>query len=165
MQIVDPSSMIVNATVNQTDVERLRIGQKARVRFDAFPDLELPARVYAIGTVAKSSRFRADWVKEMAVALKLEKMDPRVIPDLSVSADVILQSEEAPAVIPREAITQNPQGQPYVWARVGSRWERRPIELGVMNNTMAAVRTGLREGEVIALEPPPASQGNQRGES
>lgn len=165
MQIVDPSSMIVNATVNQADVERLRIGQRARVRFDAFPDLELPARVYAIGTVAKSSRFRADWVKEMAVALKLEQMDPRVIPDLSVSADVILHSEEAPAIVPREAITQNSGEQPYVWARAGSRWERRTVELGVMNNTMAAVRAGLREGDVIALEPPPASQGNQRGET
>ena len=43
MQIVDPSSMIINATVNQVDVDNLRIGQKANVRFDAYPDLQVPA--------------------------------------------------------------------------------------------------------------------------
>jgi HlyD family secretion protein len=158
MQIVDPSSMIINATVNQADVERLRIGQKARVRFDAFPDLELPARVHAIGTVAKSSRFRADWVKEMAVSLKLEQMDPRVIPDLSVSADVLLESGDGTVLVPREAITQDADGRASVWVRSGNRWDRREVELGLISNTKVAIQSGLREGEVVALETPTAAQ-------
>jgi multidrug resistance efflux pump len=40
MQIVDLSSMVINATVNQVDVDNLRLGQKAHVRFDAYPDLK-----------------------------------------------------------------------------------------------------------------------------
>ena len=36
MQIVDPSSMIITASVNQVDAESLRVGAKAKVRFDAF---------------------------------------------------------------------------------------------------------------------------------
>ena len=35
MRIVDPSQMRVNAVVNQADVAFLRVGQKARVSFDA----------------------------------------------------------------------------------------------------------------------------------
>ena len=35
MSIVDPRSMVVTAMVNQTDAEKLRLGLKARVRFDA----------------------------------------------------------------------------------------------------------------------------------
>lgn len=35
MQIVDASSMVVNANVNQVDVERMRIGMKATVRFES----------------------------------------------------------------------------------------------------------------------------------
>ena len=34
MQVVDTSSMVVNARLNQVDVEKLRIGMKARARFD-----------------------------------------------------------------------------------------------------------------------------------
>ncbi len=58
MQIVDLSSMIVNASVNQTDAELIRIGAKARVHFDAYPGLELPAEVYAIGAMPKGGHAR-----------------------------------------------------------------------------------------------------------
>jgi hypothetical protein len=156
MQIVDPREMIINANVNQVDAEKLRIGLKARVRFDAFPDLELPAHVYAMGTVAKASRSRPDWVKEMAVTLKLDRMDPRVIPDLSVSAEVILESTEAAAtVLPRGAVFYE-GNQPMVYVRNGqNQFERRPVELGLASFVQVAVKSGVKPGEVVALDRPP----------
>jgi len=168
MQIVEPGSMIINATVNQVDAEKLRIGQKARVRFDAFAGLELPAKVHAIGTVAKSSRSRPDWVKEMAVVLKLEEMDPRVIPDLSVSADVILESVEAEAAVPLEAVfygKEEPgkQAQAFVYVRGQKGWEQRPIETGLASNTRIAVLSGLRPDERVALEKPEAGSAAKAG--
>ncbi|MCL4181793.1 MAG: hypothetical protein KJ072_29165, partial [Verrucomicrobia bacterium] len=111
----------------QVDVERMRIGMKATVRFDAFPGLVLPAKVYAIGTVAKSSRYRPDWIKEMAVVLKLEKMDPRVIPDLSVSVDVVVDQVENATLVPREAVQYggagSQPGEAFVWVRNGGAWD------------------------------------------
>lgn len=162
MQIVDARSMVVNANINQVDVERLRIGMKATVRFDAFPDLKLPARVHAIGTVAKSSRYRPDWIKEMAVVLKLDATDPRVIPDLSVSADIVVDSAENTTMIPREAVQYSPAsgGQPaeqFVWVRNGPVWDRRKIVLGVSNATTVGVISGVQPGEIVALETPPKS--------
>ena len=156
MQIVDPSSMIVKANASQVDVEKIRIGQAARIRFDAFPDLELPARVHSVGTVARASRSRPDWVKEMSVVLKLEKMDPRVIPDLSVSADVLLESEQASAVIPLEGLFQDEAGRPYVWLQTSNRWQKRSVETGLANGTVVGIRSGLRDSDIIALGKPPA---------
>jgi HlyD family secretion protein len=159
MQIVDPDSMIINATVNQVDAEKLRIGQKAMVRFDAFAGLELPARVHAIGTVAKSSRSRPDWVKEMAVVLKLDQMDPRVIPDLSVSVDIVLESVQAQASVPREAVfygkpEQGKAAPAYVYVRGQNGWEQRPVETGLASNIRIAILSGLRPDERVALERP-----------
>ena len=157
MRIVDPSSMLVQARVNQVDVERLRIGAKARVRFDAYPGLELPAHVYSIAPMSTSGGFRAAYVKEVPVVLKLDKVDPRVIPDLSVSADVVLAREDQAVVAPLAGIFQDsPDGQPYVYLRRPSGWERRPVELGLKNHVTVAVRSGLRPADVIALERPPA---------
>ncbi len=157
MQIVDPSSMVINATLNQVDVEKLRLGQKARVRFDAFPGLELPAVIHSIGTVTRASRYRPDYVKELPVSLKLTKMDPRVIPDLSVSADVILESEQNTAVVPLAAVFAGEGGSstPAVYVRQPTGWQRRPVVLGAASNTEIAVRSGLRAGEEVALERPP----------
>lgn len=156
MRIVDPSSMLVNAVINQVDVELIRVGAKARVRFDAYPDLELPAHVYSVGAMPKSGGFRANYVKEVPVVLKLDKTDPRVIPDLSVSADVVIDREDQAVLAPLAAIFGEPgAGNPYVFVQQPSGWERRKVELGLTNHVMAAVRSGLRAGEVIAVELPP----------
>ncbi len=162
LQVVDLSSMIVKAKVNQLDVEELRIGQRARVRFDAFPDLELPARVYSIGTVAKARQYRPEYVREVPVVLKLERTDPRVIPDLSVSADVIVEASEAELpVIPRSAVFRDEPGGPaYVFVKRGGGWERRPVELGTGNHVFVAVQRGLEPGEVVATRRPEAARGS-----
>lgn len=157
MRIVDPSSMLVDAAVNQVDAERIRVGAQATVRFDAYPDLALPARVVAIGAMPKAAGWRLEYVKEIPVTLKLERLDPRVIPDLSVSADVEIAAEQAAAVVPLEAVFRDAPGRPpYVFVRRGSAWETRPVELGLVNHIAAAVRSGLKAGEVIALRRPPA---------
>jgi hypothetical protein len=157
MQIVDPSSMVVNALVNQVDSERIRLGQKAIVRFDAYPDLALPARVHSISAMTKAGGFRASYVKEIPLTLKLEKLDPRVIPDLSVSADIVLAAEQkAAAIVPRTAIFgDSATSKPFVFVRNAAGWERREVELGLNNNTAAVVRSGVEKGAVIAAERPP----------
>ncbi len=156
LKIVDPRSMVITAAVNQTDIELMRVGAAARVRFDAYPDLELPAHVYSIGAMPKSGGFRAAYVKEVPVVLKLDRMDPRVIPDLSVAVDVVLASETAAAVIPIEAIFDaGPGTAPGVFVYSGGAWVRREIEIGLASNIAVAVRSGLRPGEVVAAERPP----------
>lgn len=167
MQIVDPSSMIVNATVNQSDVQMMRIGQKARLRFDAFPGLELPGRLVVIGAITKAGGSRAQFKKDVLVRFRLERMDPRVIPDLSVSADVILEEEEAiSAVAPIEAV-QGSAGEgtkAFVLVRSATgQWERREVELGLASHTHVVIKTGVKTGEVVALDKPPsASPGGQK---
>jgi len=164
MQVVDTSSMVVNALVNQVDVERMRIGAKATVHFDAYPDLTLSAHVFAIGAMTKPGGQRGNFVKEVPLLLKLDQSDPRVIPDLSVSADVVLDSEQSEAVVPFSSVFQDQPGSAkYVWVQKGEEWEKRPVETGVVSNIAVAIRSGLRKGEVVALETPHApSKGNEK---
>src|SRR5262249_22468727 len=154
MQIVDPSSMVVNSSVNQVDSELLRIGMKAIVRVDAFPGLELPAHVYAIGAVPVAGR-RPNFMREIPVRLKLEKTDPRIAPDLSASAEITLESEQQKAIAPLGAIFQDsPSAKPFAFVRSGEGWEKRELELGLRDNVRATVKSGLRNGDVVALDPP-----------
>jgi hypothetical protein len=155
--------MIVNATINQVDVESIRIGAKATVRIDAYPGLELPAHVYSVGAMTRPGGMRASFVKEIPVILKLDAMDPRVIPDLSVSADVVIQSEEHATLAPRASIFRDSSnGNPYVYVKSAGGWERRPVELGTSNYLSVSIRSGLRPGEVVATELPPLTK-KERG--
>lgn len=170
MQVVDPSSMVINATVNQTDVEALRIGMRAKVRFDAYPGLELPARLVMIGALAKAGLSRYAYKKDIPVRLRLETVDARVIPDLSVSCDVIISEEESSAVVPLEAVFDGvavKEASPtaidrekqvvsaFVYVKSGEIWQRREVQVGVRSYTHAAIRSGLKPGEIIAAERPP----------
>jgi HlyD family secretion protein len=160
MQIVDRSSMVVDAMVNQVDAQRLRLGMPARVRFDAFPDLELPAEVTAVGGSAQSRGWRGSWVRSVPVRLRLEETEERVIPDLSVSADLVLDSVEDAVVIPREAVFSGSDGEPFAWVRGQSGWEKHPLELGLSNNTSVAVISGVDAGAVVAAGLPSEEPGN-----
>jgi multidrug resistance efflux pump len=163
MQIVDPSSMVVTAYVNQVDAEAIRVGADATVHFDAFPGLSLPAKVHAIGAMTRPGMMRASFVRDIPVVLKIARMDSRVIPDLSVSVDVELEKDAAaPAVVPLASVFRDGSTrQPYVFVRNGDRWQRREVELGLFNNLVVAVRSGLRPGEVVAAEYPPVTDRKQ----
>jgi HlyD family secretion protein len=153
VQIVDPSSMVLNATVNQVDAERLRLNMKTLIHMDAYPDIELPGTLVGIGAMAKASTFRAGYVGEIPVRIKLDKMDPRVIPDLTGSAEVILGSERQTTVAPVAAVFQE-GGDSYVFVQGPEGWIKRKVEVGLANFTMVAIRSGLQKGDVIALQRP-----------
>jgi multidrug resistance efflux pump len=156
-QIVDPRSMIVEATANQVDVENLRIGARAHLLFDAYSDLELAARVYSIGPLAKGRGWRTNYVPAVSVFLKLDRVDPRLIPNLTVSADVILHRESSDGIVPREAVFHVAEdGQPFAYVRTPDGWEKRELELGLANNIEVAVHSGLSPGEVVAVSEPSA---------
>ncbi|MGE5569470.1 MAG: efflux RND transporter periplasmic adaptor subunit [Rhodospirillales bacterium] len=155
MQIVDLDSIVVQASVNQVDAETLRLNAPARVYFDAFPDLVLPARLDSIGPLAKSTGFRGDYVAHVPVRLTLEGQDPRVIPNLSVGAEVILATEQSEGIVPREAVFYDPKDQqPYAFVKTPGGWEKRELELGLSNHVAVAVRSGLSEGDIVAAEMP-----------
>jgi multidrug resistance efflux pump len=155
LQIVDNSSMAVLANVNQVDVDLIRVGAPAKVQFDAFPGLELPARVVSVGALASGRGFRAAYVKEVPVRLQLEKLDPRVIPNFSVSADVVLATAEDVPAVPMESVFTE-GGRSVAFVRGAAGWERREVELGVAGNVSAEVKSGLSEGDVVAAEWPVA---------
>jgi hypothetical protein len=137
------------------DIERLRIGTRARVRFDAYPDLELPARIDTVGGLPKSGGMRDTFLKELPIRLVLEKMDKRVIPDLSVSVDVILEEAEG-VVAPAGAIFRDKVGgEPFLFVRSESGWNKQPVQLGIASFLSVTVRSGLKAGDVVALERPP----------
>ncbi len=154
MFIVDPSSMILSATVNQVDAERLRLGMKARIRLDAYSDIEVPGTLDGIGAMAQTSTFRAAYVGEIPVRLNLDKMDPRIIPDLTASATVYLQSEQNAVVLPRSALFEE-NGSKYVFLRnPEGGWVRKPVETGVVCFTDVAIHSGVQKGDVVALQRP-----------
>ncbi len=155
MQIVDERSLVVNGSANQVDAQQLRAGMQARVRFDAYPDIELPARLTMIAAMARQGGWRANYVRQVPIRLKLDKRDPRVVPNLTANVEVVLESRPSTPVVPLECVFRDtPGAAPHAWVQTESGWERRDIDLGMSNYVAAEVRSGLSAGDVVAAEPP-----------
>jgi multidrug resistance efflux pump len=87
LKIFDPSEMVVDSQVGEPDGARLKPGLRARVRLDAYPDLELDAEFVNSSPVAVTAL--GSPVKNFNARFRLLKADPRLLPDLS--AAVIIQ--------------------------------------------------------------------------
>jgi len=153
MSIVDPTSMVLNATVNQVDAERLRLGMRAGIRLDAYPDMALPGSLIGIGAMSKTSTFRASYVGEIPIRVKIDKLDPRVIPDLTGSAEIVLQTETSTLVAPRSAVFDD-NGAPVVFIQKPEGWEKKKIDLGLSSFTNVSIKSGVQKGDVLATQRP-----------
>ena len=153
MTIVDPSSMVLSGSVNQVDAERLRLGMKCTVHVDAYPELSIPGVVTGIGAMAKASTFRERWVGEIPVRIKIDHTDPRLLPDLSGSADVVLESETNAVVVPVAAVFYE-NAEPFVWLKSPEGWVKRGVQVGAESYTSVAIHSGLQKGDVVALQTP-----------
>ena len=153
VSIVDPASMVLDGTVNQVDAERMRLGQKAVIHVDAYPDIDLPGVVIGTGAMSKASTFRARFVGELPLRVRIQGADPRLIPDLTGSAILVLNQESADVTVPREAVFQQ-DGAAIVYAQGPEGWVRKPVQLGAASFTTVAIHSGLDKGSVVALSEP-----------
>lgn len=149
-KVVDLTSLQVEGSVNQSDSEFVHLGQKARVRFDAYPGLEVDGKVSAVGMMASYNRRPNYYVRSVPVRIEIEGADPRVLPDLTANADVVIGEEDDTVLIPREAV-QETGGKSIVLVKQGDGVAAREVTLGMANNTQVSIVSGLREGEEIAI--------------
>ena len=150
LKVVDPASMQVEANINQAQSSELRIGQKVRIGFDAFTGLELTGHVYSIGALASSTGRSQYFIRQVPVRIAIDKLDPRVIPDLSTHADVITAYDENVLSVPLPAVTEE-NGKSYVYVKSANGFEKRAVTLGFHSNTQVAIKEGLRDGDEVRV--------------
>ena len=89
--IFDPKEMAVRCAVGEPDGIALKPGAKATVYLDAYPDISVTAHVEFVSPVAASAL--GSPIKAFTALVKLDRMDPRIMPDLS--AAVVIEPEPA----------------------------------------------------------------------
>ena len=94
MQVVNPSSMQVRVMANQQDFPSLQVGQTAKVRLDAYPDLVFPAKLDQLAPVGEGGDF-SNKLRAFVVIVAIEGNDPKLMPDLSAAVDVDLAKQSA----------------------------------------------------------------------
>ncbi len=158
MTIADLSEMEAELGVDETEIVKVKEGQKAIVKVDALPDEEFEGVVTEVGnsTLQTSMTSGQQQAKEFKVVVLLKKSDPRLKPGLTATADIIVAKKENVIAVPIAALVVrkvNGEEKEGVFVYKDGKAEFRPVKKGIMGEMEIEIVEGLKEGEEIIVGP------------
>lgn len=106
---------MAQATLNEADIVKVKLGQKANITFDAIDGLTLGGTVVEINTLGVVT----SGVVTYKVKVAFNTDDVRILPNMSVAIDIITDSKDNVLYIPNQAIKNDADGY-YVEKDVSS---------------------------------------------
>ena len=106
---------MAQATLNEADIVKVKLGQKANITFDAIDGLTLGGKVVEINTLGVVT----SGVVTYKVKVAFNTDDVRILPNMSVAIDIITDSKDNVLYIPNQAIKNDADGY-YVEKDVSS---------------------------------------------
>jgi macrolide-specific efflux system membrane fusion protein len=146
--LVVSDRLIFKAQFDETDVGRVRLGQKARITLDAYPDVDIPATVDHIA-----------YESELVNNVTIYDVDvlPRDVPEflrsgMSANIEVVEQERTAVLLVPADALDYE-GGSAFVQVRgANGTIEKRTILTGLSNDKDIEVVSGLSVGDNLMIE-------------
>jgi RNA polymerase sigma factor (sigma-70 family) len=146
--------MRVNVKVREAFVDRLKPGNRARVVVDSFPGVTLTGVVRRVAPLPDVNlQFANTNVKVYSTLVELEKELPGLRPGMSAQADILVSELDNVLTVPLTSVVNlDGKFQVGVKTREGA-FEFREITLGQANDEYLEVKSGLREGDSVTLNP------------
>jgi RND family efflux transporter MFP subunit len=151
---------LAQITLNEVDVSKIKLGQKATLTFDAIDGLSMTGKVSNIDTLGTVTQ----GVVNYAANIAFDSDDDRVKPGMSVSAAIITDVNTDVLMVPNAAVKTNggsyvetlvdipansETGGAGVISALGP--QRVSVETGLANDTNTEITLGLKEGDKVIV--------------
>lgn len=131
---------LAQITLNEIDVVKIKIGQKATLTFDAISDFTITGSVVEIDTVGTV----AQGVVSYNIKISFDIDDSRIKPGMSANASIISSSKQNALLVPNSAIKTQWQGAYYVETlESGNTVTKKTVTIGIANDTSTEIVSGL----------------------
>ena len=138
--------LIVKAEVDETDIGRVRIGQKTTITLDAYPEQEIPGTVdhiaYESTVVSNVTIYKVDIL-------------PERIPDIfrsgmSAEVGIIIAAVKDALTLPSNTIQNGRDGGSFVLLPgAGEKPSRRSVETGLVSSGRTEIISGLSDDQEV----------------
>jgi HlyD family secretion protein len=151
---------IAKISLNEVDVAKLTLGQKAKLTFDAIDGLVATSSVVEIDTLGTQTQ----GVVTYDVKLLFSQGDERVKPGMSVTADILSTSKDNVLLLPLSAVTEDKTGlfvEKVVTKMTVSSSTRKmatkpevvrtTVTTGISNDRFIEITSGLAQGDQVII--------------
>jgi HlyD family secretion protein len=148
------SAMMAEVGIHESSLRKIVAGMPARVIVDALPNRSFAGAVRRIGLLpdAQHGWLNPD-LKVYQTDIHIDGEADGLRPGMNCRAEIVIEELDDAVYVPLQAIVRV-EGQPTAYRWNGRRAEPRPVEIGLDNNRMVHIRSGLEAGDEVLLNPP-----------
>lgn len=152
----DLSSLLVDVSVSEVDINQIRTGQDVKLTFDAIRGKEYTGRVLQVDRVGSEVQGGI----EFKVTVELIDADADVKPGMTAAVNIVVDQLEDVLLVPNRAVRfQN--GKQVVYILKDNQVVPVTIQIGASSDVASQVVSGeLQVGDLIVLNPPTAFETN-----
>jgi len=152
ISLPDMAHMQTVGSVNEVDVSKVKKGQKAKIKLDAFPDREFHGSVSSVGTIGQQAD-QSSSIKTFEVVVDIDETDPILRPGMTTSNEILVETVPKALYIPLESVFSK-DGKTVVYKADHSSPKEVVVEIGIRNSNNIIITKGLSEGDRVTLRDP-----------
>jgi HlyD family secretion protein len=156
MVLADRSEMLLKALIDETEVVKIKIGQRAEIKVDAYPDSIFKGEVVRIGGVPETSISGITEGVSYPIEILIKSSDTPLFPGMSAAADIIVEEAENTLAIPFSALGRRKfkgKLRDVIFKVEDGKAEMVPVQIGVSDEKWVEIREGVEEGDTIIVGP------------
>jgi len=135
---------VINVTLSELDVPKVKVGQKVTVTLDSISDKTFTgvvATIDRVGTVSSN-------VTSYSANIKLDSSDPSILPNMAATASIILETKIDVLKVPSSAVT-TANGESFVTVVKDGVETQVSVTIGISSDSETEIVGGLSEGDVV----------------
>jgi HlyD family secretion protein len=140
--------------IHEAYLKKTEKGMPAIITVDAIPGKTYFGNITTIAPLPDGQRM---WLnpdlKVYNAEISIDDNDPMLRTGMSCQAEIVIEQMKNVFYIPLQAVVRV-GSEPTVYVEKGNGFEARKIQTGLDNNKMIHIISGLKEGEVVLLNPP-----------
>jgi cobalt-zinc-cadmium efflux system membrane fusion protein len=144
-KIIDSSSVWVDANVFEKDLNRVKLGQGARVSVPAVPGTVFSGKVIFVSSVVDPE------TRTVKVRTEVANRDGRLKPDMFANVQIITEADRAAISVLQSAVLSD-NGQSVVFVLTAGGYEKRVVTTGIQSDDRIEIRDGVKAGEKVVVK-------------
>jgi HlyD family secretion protein len=151
MTLGDTSEVYVKGKVDESDIGKVYLGQRARIKVESFKDKTFEGKVTKISPMGVEK----DNVTTFEVRVSIQNPGGELKAEMTANAEVILEEHKNVLQIPEGSIIYDKDKKAYVDIpdpKGKDGMDKVAINIGISNGAKTEVLSGLKEGQEVVLQ-------------